>query len=131
MTEPLPDNEFADAIHRRLEHQRIHTNYYGLFSSDGRLVAGDVLAYPSYLATDRPGKTLKHTLKVAADEQAPVARAMAEQRKDGLMLVIARDLTHILRIRETGWLYKALQERAQAAARGRLRDGVPWPWPHA
>jgi len=97
----LPDSGLADAIHRRIEHERMHTNYYGLFASDGRLLAGDVLAYPATLPTNRTGKTLDLTLAVGRNDQAPVVRAMAERRKDGSTLVIARDLTHILRIRET------------------------------
>jgi signal transduction histidine kinase len=98
--ESLPDSELADAIYRRIEHERMHTNYYGLFSSDGRHIAGDILAYPPQLLTDRGGKTLDHTLAVAGNEEAPVVRAKAERLKDGSTLVIARDLTHILRIRE-------------------------------
>jgi signal transduction histidine kinase len=34
-------------------------------------------------------------------EPAPVVRAMAERRRNGEILVLARDLTHILRIRQT------------------------------
>ncbi|MFM0212051.1 HAMP domain-containing sensor histidine kinase [Paraburkholderia sediminicola] len=97
----LPDSGLADAIHRRIEHERMHTNYYGLFDADGRLVAGDVLVYPTTLLTNRTGKTLDLALAMGRNDQAPVVRAMAERRKDGSTLVIARDLTHILRIRET------------------------------
>jgi signal transduction histidine kinase len=97
----LPDSSLADAIHRRIEHERMHTNYYGLFAADGRLLAGDVLAFPAALPIDRSGKTLDLTLAMGHDDQVPVVRAMAERRKDGSTLVIARDLTHILRIRET------------------------------
>jgi signal transduction histidine kinase len=96
----MPDSELADAIHRRLEHERMHTNYYGLFAADGAHVAGDVMALPPDLKTDRTGKTLNHTLAIAGDQVPPVVRAMAEQRADGKTLVLARDLTHILRIRE-------------------------------
>ncbi|WP_260854539.1 sensor histidine kinase [Paraburkholderia sp. BCC1884] len=97
----LPDAGLADAIHRRIERERMHTNYYGLFDANGGLIAGDVLAYPAVLPTTRKGKTLDLTLSMGRNDQAPVVRAMAEKRKDGSTLVIARDLTHILRIRET------------------------------
>jgi signal transduction histidine kinase len=40
-------------------------------------------------------------LQILGGEESPVVRAMAEQRSDGETLVLARDLTHILRIRET------------------------------
>nr|WP_042626781.1 HAMP domain-containing sensor histidine kinase [Burkholderia plantarii] len=96
----MADTNLAGAIHRRLEHERMHTNYYGLFAPDGRHLAGDVLEFPAGLATDRYGQTLSHTLKIAGDEVAPVVRAMAEVRPNGDRLVLARDLTHILRIRE-------------------------------
>ncbi|MGA7781011.1 MAG: HAMP domain-containing sensor histidine kinase [Paraburkholderia sp.] len=97
----MPHTELADAIHRRLEHERMHTNYYGLFAADGQHIAGDVLSLPPDLPRDRRGVTLKHTLKILGGEESPVVRAMAEQRGDGETLVLARDLTHILRIRET------------------------------
>lgn len=97
----MPHNELSDAIHRRLEHERMHTNYYGLFSADGQHIAGDVLTFPKDLPITRHGVTLDHTLNVMGDEQAPVVRAMAERRGDGETLILARDLTHILRIRET------------------------------
>ncbi|WP_429282997.1 ATP-binding protein [Paraburkholderia sp. GAS41] len=97
----MPHGELADAIHRRLEHERMHANYYGLFTADGQHVAGDVLTLPPDLPANRQGMTLKHTLQLMGGEPAPVVRAMAERRHDGETLVLARDLTHILRIRET------------------------------
>jgi signal transduction histidine kinase len=96
----MPHSELADAIHRRLEHERMHANYYGLFSADGQHVAGDVDAIPPNLPPNRSGMTLHRTLQLVGGEQAPVVRAMAERREDGETLVLARDLTHILRIRE-------------------------------
>ncbi|WP_409932405.1 ATP-binding protein [Paraburkholderia sp. BCC1886] len=97
----MPDSELAGAIHRRIEHERMHANYYGLFTPQGRFLAGDVLVYPTGLPTTRTGKTLDLTLSLARNEQTPVVRAMAERRNDGSILVVGRDLTHILRIRET------------------------------
>jgi signal transduction histidine kinase len=102
----LPDSELRDAIHQRLQHERMHANYYGLFSADGRHIAGEMLTFPRRLLTDRRGKTLNHAMAGAGNDEAAVVRAMAERRKDGSTLVIARDLTHILRIRET--IIKAL-----------------------
>jgi signal transduction histidine kinase len=97
----MPHTALADAIHRRLEHEHMHTNYYGLFSASGQYIAGDVLSLPKDLPRDRRGVTLSHTLQILGGEESPVVRAMAEQRSDGETLVLARDLTHILRIRET------------------------------
>ena len=97
----IPFDQLPATIHRRLEHEHMHTNYYGLFDSNGRHLAGDVLTLPVSLSLDRRGKTLNHTLKIAGDEHAPVVRAMAAQRPNGETLLLASDLTHIFRIRET------------------------------
>ncbi|MFM0741132.1 HAMP domain-containing sensor histidine kinase [Paraburkholderia xenovorans] len=106
----LPDLGLADAIRRRVEHERMHTNYYGLFNPDGRQVAGDVLALPPDLTAllpdpsmpmERTGSTRDLLLSRAGNESPPVVRVMAERRQDGSILVVARDLTHILQIRET------------------------------
>ncbi|MCM3347535.1 hypothetical protein M3633_23880, partial [Cytobacillus kochii] len=48
----IPDAELPLAIHRRLEHEHMHTNFYGLFDASGRRVAGDI-ATPPALRTDR------------------------------------------------------------------------------
>ncbi|WP_242539868.1 sensor histidine kinase [Trinickia mobilis] len=97
----LPDDQLNEAVHRRLERERMHTNYYGLFAPDGSHIAGDVVALPPGVPANRKGVTLHHTLPIEGDGEAPVVRAMAQKRKDGNTLVIARDLTHILLIRET------------------------------
>jgi len=95
----LPVNKLADDLQRRVEHERMHINYYGLFAADGRHIAGDVLMLPPQLSVERRGMTLEHTLSVAGGEQAPVVRAMAKRLRDGTILVVAHDLTHILTIR--------------------------------
>jgi signal transduction histidine kinase len=95
----MPHGELADAIHQRIEHERMHTNYYGLFTADGQHIAGDMLVLPASLPVDRTGVTFD-TLAVAGPERAPVVRVMAEQRADGEKLVLARDLTHVLRVRQ-------------------------------
>lgn len=98
----MPVNELPEAILRRLEREHAHTkNFYGLFDASGKHIAGDVMALPPSLAIVRHGRTIDHMLDIAGKEQAPVVRAMAEPRADGETLLIARDLTHILRIRET------------------------------
>lgn len=95
----LPDNTLADILQSRVEHEHMHINYYGLFAADGRHMAGDVLMLPPGLSVERRGMTLEHTLSVAGVKQAPVVRAMAVQRRDGTILVVAHDLTQILTIR--------------------------------
>ncbi|MBN3833967.1 HAMP domain-containing sensor histidine kinase [Burkholderia sp. Ac-20344] len=95
----IQDGQLPAAIRHRIEHERMHANYYGLFTEDGRHIAGDVLALPADMRSDRSGATLDHTMPIAGDQVPPVVRAMAERRANGDVLVLGRDLTHILRIR--------------------------------
>jgi signal transduction histidine kinase len=95
----LPDNQLASAIGLRLEHERMHTNYFGLFARDGRYLAGDVIDLPPGVPTDGNSVTISHGLKVSAPAHAPVVRAIAERRTDGSMLLVAHDLTQVQRIR--------------------------------
>ncbi len=97
----IPHVELTQTIERRLERERMHAAYYGLFSADGRHLAGDVVSLPPGMPTDRRGVTLAYTLPVGPGVQAPVVRAMADRRRDGDILLVARDLTHIVRIRNT------------------------------
>ncbi|MFP3559172.1 HAMP domain-containing sensor histidine kinase [Paraburkholderia sp. SIMBA_049] len=96
----IPDGQLEEAIDRRLENDRMHTNFYGLFTSDGRHIAGDILTLPRDLSPDGPGRTWKHPLGIVENQGVPVFRVMGERRKDGTQLVVARDLTHVLKIRE-------------------------------
>jgi signal transduction histidine kinase len=77
----------------------MHTNFYGLFDASGRRVAGDI-ATPPVLRTDRRGRTLDRTLVPLDGQPAPITRAMAVHRDDGMTLVVARDLSHFIQIRE-------------------------------
>jgi len=95
----VPDAELPAAIARRLEREHMHPNYYGLFAADGRYLAGDVLTLPPGLPLPYVGVTYKNTLSVVGTDPAPVSRAMAERRKNGEILLVAQDLTRILRIR--------------------------------
>ena len=97
----VPDSELSSALRRRLEHERMHTNYYGLFAPDGRYVAGDVIALPSQLPAAGRALTIRHSLQVVGAGYPPVVRAMGKRRADGSTLLVARDLTQVLRIRTT------------------------------
>ncbi len=96
----IPDAQLPDAIYQRLEHERMHVNYYGLFTADGKYVAGDLLEAPSNITYDRVGCTLSHTLALRDRVQSPIVRAMGEVRPNGMHLVVARDMTNVLEIRE-------------------------------
>jgi signal transduction histidine kinase len=95
-----PDNELADAIRNRLANSRVDSNHYGLFTPDGRQVAGDVMVFPSQLAADRQGVTLAHTLSISGKPPVPMVRAMAELRKNGDILLVSRNVSHVFRIRK-------------------------------
>jgi signal transduction histidine kinase len=97
----VPRAALAQTIGERLEHERIHAAYYGLFRADGTHLAGDVMRLPPGMRTDHKGVTLSHTLSLSGTDKAPVVRAMADRRHDGDVLLVARDLTHIIRIRDT------------------------------
>ncbi|PRX22314.1 signal transduction histidine kinase [Paraburkholderia sp. BL18I3N2] len=96
-----PVDSLADAVRQRSEHERMHPNFYGLFASDGRHLAGDILVRPPSVPVNRVGMTLGGKLLLGGNEAAPMVRVMAAQRANGDTLVIARDLTHVLRIRQT------------------------------
>jgi len=96
----IDDSGLPAAIAKRMEREQMNPNFYGLFTADGRYEAGDILAVPAGLSLQRVGLTCKHTLAIKGSSFAPVTRAMAEQRPNGEILVVAQDLTHILRIRE-------------------------------
>ena len=95
-----PDNMLPDAIQDRLENSHMHANYYGLFTSDGRHIAGNVMAFPPQLTVDRDGVTLARTLSVTDRRPVPMVRAMAERRKNGDILLVSRDVTNIFHIRK-------------------------------
>jgi signal transduction histidine kinase len=89
------------AIRERLERERMHSDYFGLFSADGRYVAGDIGVMPRNLPLDGRGHTLQAAMMLTTGSVAPVVRAMAKRRPDGQQLIVAQDLRQVLRIRET------------------------------
>jgi signal transduction histidine kinase len=59
-----------------------------------------VTSLPPGMPTNRTPVTLDRTLPIDAGHRAPVVRARADRRNDGDVLLVARDLTHIMRIRD-------------------------------
>lgn len=88
------------AIHRRLEGEHMHVSYFGLFAADGSRIAGDIESVPSGLKLDEGGHTLRNELRVRGEQTPSVIRAAGARRPDGTILVIARDLTSLLHLRE-------------------------------
>jgi signal transduction histidine kinase len=91
-----PDAQLADTIRRRVANGSAHIHYYGLFDSDGKRIAGDVLALPATLPTWPHGETLDHTLRLSGVVRAPVVRVMAVRRTDGRILLVGQDMTDVL-----------------------------------
>ena len=97
----VADSDLSTVIRMRLERERMHTNYYGLFTSDRRYLTGDVMALPPRLPSDGSSMTIRRSLRVAGVEHPPVARVKEERRADGSILVVARDVSQELQIRST------------------------------
>jgi signal transduction histidine kinase len=97
----IDDPELPATIHRRTEGEHLNTNYFGLFAADGTHLAGDIRVLPSDLPLDRQGHTLNSSLTLANQAKSPVVRAMGIRRQSGEQIVVARDLTQVLHVRET------------------------------
>ncbi|SKD04656.1 Signal transduction histidine kinase [Burkholderia sp. CF099] len=98
--ESIPSPDLPLAIHRRIEQEHLHISYFGLFAPDGSRIAGDIESIPPQLKLDETGHTLSGKLRVRGEHTPAVVRVSAARRSDGSVLVIARDLTSVLRIRE-------------------------------
>ncbi|HEV3427191.1 MAG TPA: HAMP domain-containing sensor histidine kinase [Paraburkholderia sp.] len=107
------DATLGAAIAARLHRENRQQNFYGLFSADGRWLAGDIHALPARLALDPWGRSherasgqtlLLDTIGVPAPQTA--LRAMGEIRADGSRLVVARTLSDVRHVH--GELLKAL-----------------------
>jgi signal transduction histidine kinase len=95
----VADNDLSTVVRSRVERERLHTNYYGLFTSDHRYLAGDVMVQPPQLPSDGSSMTIRGSLKVAGANHPPVARVKEQRRADGNILVVARDISEELEIR--------------------------------
>lgn len=104
------DDQLAPLIGRRLERENRHTNYYGLFTSDGQRIAGDITAIPAGLKFERAGESHSastgRTLLLQENDSMPSVRVMGEIRDNGVQLVIGRSLADVRHVREE--LTKAL-----------------------
>jgi signal transduction histidine kinase len=95
----ISPGKIVATIDQRVERENVHTAYYGLFSRQNRWIAGDVMRYPVNVRVNGSAMTLRHTLMVDQTSPSPVTRVMAEALANGDVLLVARDLTHILDIR--------------------------------
>ena len=85
-----PDN-LSDEIDKSVERDQRHVYFYGLFTSDGRLIAGNIPRLPTGMPVDGHihGTTLSATN--LASQSLP-ARAMAIRQGSGSILVIGHDV---------------------------------------
>jgi hypothetical protein len=107
----IDDANLAFAIDKRMGHEQLRSNYYGLFTRDGRRLASDIVTMPSHLSVTQAGESHNNlagkTLHlVQKNPSIPTVRAMAEYRTSGGQLVIDRNLADIIDIRDE--LIKAL-----------------------
>ncbi len=104
------DAELASAIALRLAHDSPHLNHYGLFSADGRYVAGDLDTLPGTLRLDAVEKMHDHArgenVTLNVDGSPSELRVMGEMRANGQRLVVARSLEDVGRVH--GELVRAL-----------------------
>jgi signal transduction histidine kinase len=97
----VADSDLSTVIRRRIEFERMHTNYYGLFMPDHRYLAGDVTTLPPHLPSDGSSLRIRGSFMVAGATHPSVVRAKEERRADGSILVVARDVSQELQIRST------------------------------
>ena len=97
------DTELPAAIAARLAHDTPRVNHYGLFTSDGRYLAGDLGILPASLRFDSVAQTHDSLAGANVDLRVDGApgelRAMGEVRLNGQRLVVARTLEDVRRVR--------------------------------
>lgn len=126
----IPDAEIATLIDRRLERERKQTNYYALFAPDGSRLAGDIVSMLPGLTLDMPdeGHRLSNgvTRTLRQNSSLTVVRVMGERRADGRLLVVARSLRDVMRIRDE--LTRALIVGGAVCLLANLMAGVLLSW---
>ena len=73
----VADSDLSTVIRMRLERERMHTNYYGLFTPDHRYLAGDVMTLPPQLPSDSSSMSIRRSFTVAGAEHPDVVRGGA------------------------------------------------------
>lgn len=99
----VSDEDLAAAIKRKLEHEKGHVNYYGLFAPDGRRIVGDIETLPAGLRLVQVGQTLASTMgatrTLTGDPSAPTLRLLGVVRENGSRLVVGRRLADVEAVR--------------------------------
>jgi signal transduction histidine kinase len=106
----LDDTDVSMVVAQRIGREQLHSDYYGLFASDGRYLAGNISSFPDGLKLDSAAQVHSlfegRTLTLGQGASTSVVRAIAERRFDGTKLVVARNLAEVRHIRAE--LIKAL-----------------------
>lgn len=97
----VDDAVLAPTLDAMLERTGSHVDHYGLFSAEGRYLAGQIMAVPAGLVPGGDPRILRNGLRLAGRASAPVVYAYMTRRPDGRLLVVARDITHMLSVRST------------------------------
>ncbi|WP_339385880.1 HAMP domain-containing sensor histidine kinase [Burkholderia sp. Ac-20379] len=97
----VPDAALPAAMVGRVEHAQVRANVYGLFDRTDQPLAGELRVMPDGLADDRRGRTLHGTLRIGDTLLNGSVRAMAARRPDGDRLVIVRDMSDSLQVRDS------------------------------
>jgi signal transduction histidine kinase len=87
-------------IDNRIAHQR-GDNFYGLFSSNGTVLAGNIAALPAPLPNGDATHMGNHRLTITGRADAPLTRLYVTRLADGDRLVIARDLAEVMHLRRS------------------------------
>jgi signal transduction histidine kinase len=87
-------------IDNRITHQRAD-NFYGLFSSNGTAIAGNIAALPVPLPNSDAARTGNHRLQITGRADEPLTRIYVTRLANGDRLAIARDLAEVMRLRRS------------------------------
>jgi signal transduction histidine kinase len=95
----LAPAEIGDAINRRIDQEHLEANYFGLFDTQGKPVAGNLRAIPPGLPTDGLGHAMGDRLSALGETQTNT-RALALKLGDGRELIVARNVEPIAEIHD-------------------------------
>ncbi|MFP3277212.1 MAG: HAMP domain-containing sensor histidine kinase [Paraburkholderia sp.] len=98
--EELPRNLLLGQIDARIKAKmRQPVNFYGVFAADGQYLAGDIARRPAGVEPDGKGVWFRPQLTPSTIERPEYMRTRATRLPDGGVLVIARDVDEMTRLR--------------------------------
>ncbi|WP_395064345.1 ATP-binding protein [Paraburkholderia silvatlantica] len=98
------DADLPSAIAARIGHDGLRRNHYGLFSPDGRPIAGDLDQLPPLIRLDHVGQAHESAsgsnVRSLVGPRLQALRAIGEVRPDGCVLVVARNLSDVSHVHD-------------------------------